>query len=806
MSNPERPVFNDRYEVSSRIGRGGMADVFLARDRLLDRPVAVKVLFPEFATDPNFVERFRREAQAAANLSHPNIVGVFDWGKQGTTYFIVMEYVNGRSLADIIRADGIIQPQRAAEIASDVAAALGFAHAAGVVHRDIKPGNILVSPSGTVKVADFGIARAVNTPAEHELTQAGAVMGTATYFSPEQAQGSTPDPRSDLYSLGIVMYEMAGGSPPFAGDNPVAIAYKQVHEAPRPLADLVPGVPPSYEAITMRLLSKQPANRYPTSEDLRIDLKRFRDGGPLAADSFPPDPPARSAAPPTTSNSPVASVTAATAAIDSLSLTPPHGTTVISATPRTQVQPRQSAPVRPVQPQQPARQTAAPATYVPQQPNRTGWYIAAALFTVALLAIAGFALVKMLGNQTPGLAATDQVSVPTLISMPLPEAQKQLEDLFLTPKTEAVPNDKFGANVVWDQDPKPGNVVDRGSPVRLIYNPAKTTKALPALEGKSVDEAKAALTQLQLAFEFKDVESEAVPAGTIVSQDPKAGEVGPTTKVVLSVSVGKGKASVPNVATFDLARALNELVSKGFKTATKEQPDDAEKGKVIGTDPAAGTEVEKGSTVTVIQSAGPAPVTVPEVVGLSELEATNKLRAADFLVEVVPVDGTAAQAGKVISQTPAQSEKAPKKSTVTINVGKPFVPTTTTTTTTTTTIAVTASFDVVTRVKLKDAADSTYGASIDDNTAPYEFAWKIDVRNTGNTKLTGITASSANVPGCNAGAFDLEAGATRTISCISTIALVNRTVVNDVVIVVGATSAGSTPGQKSASATARSVP
>ena len=193
--NTERIVLNDRYEIQQRIGRGGMADVFLARDLLLDRPVAVKVLFPEHAVDPNFVERFRREAQAAANLNHPNIVGVYDWGRYSNTYFMAMEYVQGRTLADILRANGQINSQQAAEIAAEVASALGFAHRNGVVHRDIKPANILIGATGQVKVADFGIARALNAPVEENLTQAGSVMGTATYFSPEQAQGGQPDPQ-----------------------------------------------------------------------------------------------------------------------------------------------------------------------------------------------------------------------------------------------------------------------------------------------------------------------------------------------------------------------------------------------------------------------------------------------------------------------------------------------------------------------------------------------------------------------------------------------------------------------------------
>ena len=260
--NIQRVVLNDRYEIQQRIGRGGMADVFLARDLLLDRPVAIKVLFPEFAIDPSFVERFRREAQSAANLNHPNIVSVYDWGKYENTYFMAMEYVEGRTLADVLRLNGHLNSVQAAEIASEVSAALGFAHRNGVVHRDIKPANILIGSNGQVKVADFGIARAMNAPTEKNLTQVGAVMGTATYFSPEQAQGAQPDPRSDLYSLGIVLYEMVAGRPPFTGDNPVSIAYKQVHDAPQPLNQLVADVPRPFEAIVAKLLAKRPEQRY----------------------------------------------------------------------------------------------------------------------------------------------------------------------------------------------------------------------------------------------------------------------------------------------------------------------------------------------------------------------------------------------------------------------------------------------------------------------------------------------------------------------------------------------------------------
>src|SRR4051812_3214439 len=257
MSDQGPTVFKDRYEVRHKLARGGMSDVYLARDRVLDRPVALKVLFPEYAKDATFVARFRREAQAAARLNHPNIVSVFDWGEETGTYFIAMEYIEGRSLSEIVRAEGPMPQRRAAEVTADVASALGFAHRNGVIHRDVKPGNVMVERGGQVKVADFGIAQAIGGPEQTQLTRAGSVMGTATYFSPEQAQGRQVDPRSDLYSLGCVLFEVLTGRPPFTGDSPVAIAYKHVQEAP-PRPSSVAQVPAPLDAIVMKCLGKNP--------------------------------------------------------------------------------------------------------------------------------------------------------------------------------------------------------------------------------------------------------------------------------------------------------------------------------------------------------------------------------------------------------------------------------------------------------------------------------------------------------------------------------------------------------------------
>ncbi len=264
-------VLSGRYAIERKIARGGMADIFLAHDQVLERPVVIKMLLPQYAGDPAFVERFRREAKSAARLNHTNVVSVYDWGSHGDTFFMAMEYIEGQSLAEQLADNGRVPIDRALEIAEAAAAGLGFAHERGMVHRDVKPGNIMMTASGQVKVADFGIARGLD--GSDSLTQTGNVMGTAAYFSPEQARGEVVDERSDLYSLGVVLFEMVTGERPFTGSSPLSVAYKHVGEAPPTAQSINPQVPVEVDRIIATLLAKDPAHRYANAEQLQQALR-----------------------------------------------------------------------------------------------------------------------------------------------------------------------------------------------------------------------------------------------------------------------------------------------------------------------------------------------------------------------------------------------------------------------------------------------------------------------------------------------------------------------------------------------------
>ena len=427
-------VLGGRYRVVRHLARGGMAEVYVAQDELLSRTVAVKVLFPELAQDDQFVERFRREARAAASLNHHNIVSVYDFGDDDDSWFIVMEYVNGPTLRDIIRKEGAMEPTRAAAIGAEVAAALAVAHAQGIIHRDVKPANVLIAePEGTVKVTDFGIARAANV--RQALTLPGTVLGTATYLSPEQAQGAEVDKRTDIYSLGMVLYEMLSGKPPFTGDSPVAIAYQAVREIPPPPSTHNAQVPPALDAVVMKAMAKDPAARYPSATEMRSALLNV---GRATGD---PEATVAIAAP---AAQPTAVVTPAT------SILPP-------ATEVARVEEVDEAPP----PRRPAGAAPVPDSVYRRRRAAVlaGLLLLAALVVVLIVALGG-------GGGT-------KVQVPDVTGKAVSDAQAALDARGL--KSQVNPGDQPGAaGTVVAQDPAGGTQVKKGSTVKLV-TPAGAT-------------------------------------------------------------------------------------------------------------------------------------------------------------------------------------------------------------------------------------------------------------------------------------------------------------------------------------------
>ena len=419
VDNPR--IYSGRYALTHLIARGGMAQVYRAMDLQLDRPVALKVLFPELSVDLTFVERFRREAQAAANLSHPNIVPVFDWGEDDGAYFIVMEFIDGRPLSAVLRDPQPLPPRQIATIGAAVAAALAFAHRHGVVHRDVKPGNVLITPEGDVKVTDFGIARAVNT--DESLTQTGAVMGTAAYFSPEQAEGKGVDARSDIYSLGVVLYEMAVGKPPFTGDSPVAVASKHVRDAPVLPRAANPAVPPALEAVVMKAMAKNPDHRYGSAEELRADLLRFAEGRPVEAGD-----------PGLTSMMTAVGATQA----------------VRSTAGRTMVVP--PAKVPPTSPEDLERK------------KRTRRLIIALVLLLVALAVIAFFLLRSVG------LFGSNVTVPNVVGQSTSTATQTLQNDHLTVGGTTFKTSNTAKGLVLSSDPKAGASVSKNSAVRLVIS------------------------------------------------------------------------------------------------------------------------------------------------------------------------------------------------------------------------------------------------------------------------------------------------------------------------------------------------
>jgi beta-lactam-binding protein with PASTA domain len=654
MSN-EPNVINNRYQLVRRIGRGGMAEVHLAHDLLLDRDVALKILFPEHAVDPNFVERFRREAQAVAGLNHPNIVSVYDWGQTGNTYFMAMEYVEGRTLADLIRRHGKIEPRNAAGAAISIAEALAYAHRNNVVHRDIKPANILIGSNGAVKVVDFGIARALDAGHEEGLTQDGAVMGTATYFSPEQAKGEGLDLRSDLYSLGIVLYEMLSGEPPFSGDSALATAYKQVNENPRPLAQLVPGLSIELNTIVAKCMTKNANRRYESAEKLRDDLRRYIDGKPtVAGDEYRA---VRNQAPLMAAGEDEATTVMAPIGLD------PNATVAMPPTPQTEVMPATMAPVETL------------PEYDDEQPSKRGYIIGAVVAAAVILGGVVFLVF--------GMGGSSGVTIPDVKGKTCDVAKAELEAAEFVVALNPAETVCDAAVVVQNQSPAALDTAKTGETITLVFPVAGVQ--VPAVKGLTEEAARAAIEGAGFVFaKGPDVIDKTYALGQVAVQTPEGGTQQPkASTITVNLSGGSGQLAVPTVVvgqTTETAQAFLQADPYKFVVTIAEEPSaTVAKGLVIRTEPVVGQLVDKGAAVTLYVSSGPQPVAMPNIKGLTEADARTKLTSLglDATVEYIDVAPGNANIGKVISQGTTTGTMVTPGTKIVLTVGRDSsVPTT----------------------------------------------------------------------------------------------------------------------------------
>jgi eukaryotic-like serine/threonine-protein kinase len=622
-------VLSGRYELTHLIARGGMAQVYRAHDRLLDRPVALKILFPELSVDRAFVERFRREAQAAANLSHPNIVPVFDWGEDAGTYYIVMEFIDGQPLSQVLRSGVVIPPVRVAQIGARVADALSYAHRHGVVHRDVKPGNVLLTNDEQVKVTDFGIARALNT--EESLTQTGAVMGTATYFSPEQAEGMGVDARSDIYSLGVVLFEMVAGRPPFLGETPVSIASKHVRDRPPLLSDLNPTVPPALEAIIAKSMAKSADLRYQTAADMRADLVRYAEGRPVAA-----------ADPSVTAL--LAEDAAATAAMEA-------------------VHPTQTVPVGD------GRGPGGPPTARRSHAGR--WMLALLALLVVLVVVVYFVLT--------GLGYIGGFKMPTVRGKTVAAATSVLKGkgLDVTGKILRRASTVVTKTDVISTSPAGGSNVTKGTTVTLTVSTGSAkTIAVPTVETHPLTTAIATLEGDDLNYSTVQKAS-TKPSGTVLTQKPKAGTRVKSGKTVTLTVSEQNAVVVPPLVGLTTAAAYSKLGADNLTPGpqTSACSNTYKSGDVMAQTPASGGTVPPHTPVKLTVSSGTCNVKVLTEVGKTATSAKSALTAQGFKVQTHTVTPTStprvcrpATFGNVVAQTPAGNTTAQKGSTVTLDV------------------------------------------------------------------------------------------------------------------------------------------
>ncbi|HZW53277.1 MAG TPA: Stk1 family PASTA domain-containing Ser/Thr kinase [Candidatus Elarobacter sp.] len=631
--NPSNPsaerIFNNRYRVDGTLGNGGMANVYVGTDTLLRRRVAIKVLREQYASDDDFVKRFSYEAQAAAKLSHPNIVNVFDFGREDHSYYIVMELVDGATLGEIMRDERVLPEPVAVDYAIQIASGLAYAHRQGLLHRDVKPANILVTKDDVVKLSDFGIARAVS---EHTLgvTQPGMVMGSVAYISPEQAQGHELDERSDLYSVGVVLYQMLTGALPFSGENPVAVALKHVSEEPKPIDPATSGVSPAIASIVARLLRKSPQDRFASATELASALREARERPNVAhADGYADAPTARIGA-----------------------VTPPV------PPPR-----RSVAPDRPA-----ARDSAGAETigtdYVQEGPDRR-WIIFPVLLALAIL-IGYFAL-----RGGPLGAPAKDIAMPDLRGQSANRAQQQLIALGLQAKVTNEPSDSVAQDHVIRQDPAPGTKLARNDTVALVVSGGLPRVSVPDVKGYSADDAQRTLQNAKLKAKVVAAFDASVPKDQVIDVNPAVGtSVRQNSTITLTVSKGVQPIAVPRVVghTVDDARRMLSALGLTLNVDQRSSSDTIPANVIESQNPDPGASAAPNSGVSVIVSTGPEAAQVPDVGGNDADTAQAALRTAGLVPVVSYAVDAANPTGKISRQDPPPGTKAKKGSRVAIFV------------------------------------------------------------------------------------------------------------------------------------------
>jgi eukaryotic-like serine/threonine-protein kinase len=638
-------LFAGRYRLERKLGSGGMADVWLAEDTELGRRVAIKILHERYANDEQFVERFRREATHAAALSHPNVVSIYDRGSTNGSYYIVMEYVEGRTLKELLTARGPCPVPVAISYTRQIVAALRYAHRNGIIHRDIKPHNVIVDREGRVKVADFGIARAGTS----QMTEAGSIIGTAQYLSPEQARGAPVDESSDLYSTGIVLYELLTGTVPFTGETPVEIAMKHLSQAPEAPSAHRHEIPRDLDLVVLRALAKEPTDRYRTAGEMDRDLELVARGEPVGRETED-----------------AATVVLAGAG----TLEPTTATRVVR---------------RAVQYGGGERYRAYEAAVARE---RAWWPWLLALGAVLALVVAGFVLYDDIRDR---LEASKPVAVEDYESLREQNAVNLIIGDGFEPKVRRLPNADTPIGVVYEQDPSPGTRLSKGSLVTILVSTGKKKVKVPDVVGERRDDAVELLTRRDLQPMVVEINSDK-DEGVVTAQAPKSGTVlVEGSQVRINVSKGPRPVAVPSVVSLLYDQAASQLQGAGFAVSRRDVESDQPAGVVVDQVPGGNTLARKGSAVTLTVSKGPSTTLVPDVESSEAETARELLQTSGFKVKLVRQDtDDPLLDGVVISQDPPGSTQQKPGTTITIIVGRlveppPATTATTPTDTTTTT-------------------------------------------------------------------------------------------------------------------------